>query len=86
MQRLKEGEENLHLASELLQRIKNKGGTSKGKERNPYARLHLNLCHAVGGWVPHEEFLNLPFEVILSLIDESMAYNKMIEKKCYPRN
>ena len=66
-----DGEQRILQAKSLLEKLKRDGIERKKDKETPInilAKLHFNLCKSVGGWVPHQEFLNMPLYSILELI------------------
>jgi len=61
-----------------------KAHVKRAKERsasiNPLALLHFEMCKAVGGWVPYDEFMYLPLEVPLQIRELNYEVNKAQEK------
>jgi len=50
-------------------------------ERNLLTRLHYNMCQAANGWIPYEEFLNLPIPYIFAFLNCHAEAMSELEKQ-----
>ena len=53
----------------------------KMEAENPLAVMHLSMCAAVGGWVPVEEFMEMPLQVPADIIELYSRQMKEIDKR-----
>ena len=50
-------------------------------ERNILTRLHINMCQAANGWIPLEEFMNLPAPYVFNFLHTYQEMMDELERK-----